>query len=217
MAPTIRGLKGLFFLALLAGSGLGASAQGVADLFFAVPARYCFSMTAEARRAVISEFIQRGPIPEARMFKIKALDPKNGYLSLEGGFSGTWEMCVWNLDGGRKMAAVCANACGPVCHNEYLVFFLYAGGKLVPVEETMVPAAEFFEFFRSEASVGEVKRFYDETHSFTWHLPRDGKSLTCRYEWSFGFDAAEAKRLLLGDKLDFLWDSGRFVKGAVHW
>ncbi len=205
----------LIFVLLL--SGLGAWAQTPADLFYLLPAKICFDMTVETRKTIVSEYMQNGYIQDARMFKVKALDIKNGYFSLEGGFEGTWEMCVWNLDRDRRMVGVCFNACGPVCRNKFLVFYLYADGKLALLEQIIIPKVEFFEFFRDDARIGDVARFYNETHAFTYHLPRSGKNIACQYEWSLSFEDAEMKKFVKGEKMDLIWNGGEFSKGPVHW
>ena len=90
-------------------------------------------------------------------------------------------------------------------------------GKLVPVEQKIIPQVEFFEFFRDDARIGDVVRFYNESHAFTYRLPRSGKDITCRYELSLSFEDAEMKKFVKGDKLDLIWNNGNFSKGAVHW
>jgi hypothetical protein len=202
-------------LVLLAGRV--PSAINIVDVFFRLPAKSCFDMSVETRRAIVSEYLQNGYVRDARMFKVRTLDPKNGYLRIEGGFEGTWEMCLWDRGRGRKTAAVCFNACGPVCRNKDLAFFLYADGKLAPDKQIVLPRVEFVDFFKDGARIGDVAGPTAEPPALTYQLPRQGKDIVCRYEWSLSLGEAAVKKYLQGDKLDLIWENGAFTKGPVHW
>jgi hypothetical protein len=60
-------------------------------------------------------------------------------------------------------------------------------------------------------------RFNNKAHDFTYQLPRSGRDITYRYEWSLIFEEAEVKKLMKGDQMNLTWSNGSFIKGAVHW
>jgi|WetSurMetagenome_2_1015567.scaffolds.fasta_scaffold80327_2 hypothetical protein len=197
---------------------LGASAQSITDFFYMLPEEYCYKMTVETRKEMVSDYVTNGFDGEdPGYFKVKLIDSPNGYLSLLAAFSVTYEICYWNISESRKLVGVCSNGCGPVCYNKYLVFYNYADGKLTQVEEILIPNIEFFKFFKDDVKISDVMRFYEASNSFTFQLPRVGKDIICHYEWDLSFDDATVKKYMKGDKMDLIWNNGNFITGTVHW
>lgn len=151
------------------------------------------------------------------------VDHKNGYMTLDGAFEGSWSMCYWNLENGEKLVAVLLLGCGPLCGVENFEFFKYKNDLLSPVEIKEIKTLTETDFFSiSVEKYDQMLEEFDIPIGFIYELPRYGKNITAKLYCEFDGKESDYSKFLkqyqIGDRLTLEFNkSGSFSRGKFYW
>ncbi len=149
----------------------------------------------------------------------KIVDRKNGYLTIEGAFEGSWSMCYWNLDNGTKLVAVLMVGCGPMCSSR-LEFFKYNGTSLEPYIQPAIENIDESSFFSiNKKNLYQLESKYDLPSELLFKLPRKGKNITAKIYYSEDSNYEKfLKPKQLGNLIVFSFQkNGIFKKESIVW
>lgn len=183
--------------------------QGVLEqLFYKLPAEYFFDHDLQKKKEVIGEMKgnSKNSYKEGSI-----IDEKNGYLRYVS-YQCNYEMCYWllkmNVSGEEKKVNIVAviESC-----MDKPKFFIEDGEELKPYNFEVFNSFNAFFFFKDDARLGDIREYIDW---FSFNLPQKGLNITAKYGGMYGDQ--EKKEWLKGDKIDFVWDNGKFKMGEPY-
>ncbi len=186
-----------------------ARSQGVLEqLFYKLPSEYFFDQDLQKKKEAIAEMKDNAK----NSFKEGSiLDEKNGYLRYVA-YQCNYEMCYWtlkmNVSGEEKKLNVAAVIEG--CKDKPK-FFIEDGEVLKPYNCEVFNSFNAFYFFKDDARLGDIRQYIDW---FSFSLPQKGLNIIAKYGGMYGDQ--EKKELLIGDKIDFVWNNGEFKMGVPY-
>lgn len=197
-------------------------AQNLREIFTGIPDSLFPGYNRAMRDTMVNDFMlnRTGPLLSEKMIKLEVFDQKNGYLKITGAFEGWIEVCFWNMQDGSRIIGVVTAGCGPVCECDLTFISLKSGIYKRLNTKDIVPPCGFSDFFSTKAlkeaginpqDVG--KQF--EQYSLLYTLPRYGKNITVSEQFSDFGDLADPSKFVLGEKIELIWDNGKFVKGRI--
>jgi hypothetical protein len=213
-------MKTLTLLALFTGAfALPSTGQALFNMYLLLPDEAA-TIDLATREKMVENFKEGHHAADDDVyFFFETVDHRNGFLQVAGAMEGAWEMCYWNLEGGKKLIAVHHLGCGPVCGTNFLGFFLLEGNRLVqqPTEEIIPGYLTLYqEFFKAySAELEDELSEKDIIASFIIQIPRSGKDILVLFgnEGEKEVYAGFAK----GDRRRLLWEKGKFTKGEIFW
>lgn len=211
-------MKRLLLIILIL-STLNGFSQSLTDLFLLIPNNRVLGLKYQERVDMINAF-EKGLKDLSfgdNHCKFIDFDLKNGYLKIIGAFEGELELCFWNMENNDKLIAISETGCGPVCSGD-LFFLLYHNGNIM--EQSIwkyFPKSGInqIDFIKDEVKVSKIRKLYSESFFVTYKLPKTGKNILCVYEWGEYFDEDYIKEILKGDKIELVWDNGKFKFGNI--
>ncbi|NGX85058.1 DUF3256 family protein [Aequorivita sp. KMM 9714] len=210
----------LFFLSF---NTIGIS-QNILEFFERVPDSSLLHLTKQERKDIVkyskdntSEDDAISDLMDNKIeYAFSAVDLKNGYIKLVGSFPGHIQMCYWNMQNGNKLIAIYLEECGPVCFNGQLDFYEFNGIEFKPIEARNIIPEVYNDFF-GENSKSKIEAFNNEeiVATLLFELPRKGKNIVAKW----GNEEREEiyKRYVIGNRMDLIWNDGKFEKGKIYW
>ena len=157
-------------------------------------------------------------------YYFEIVDPVNGYLSIQGIFEGSWEMCYWNLNNKEKFVATAFTGCGPLCSTDNLDFYKVNNNKILKVEQPELMNLGQDDFFKLEKhEMDSIYKKYDIPMGLIISLPRMGKNISAYIYSEFKEPESDyyqyLKPLQKGNIIEFTFnrDDGSFVMGNPYW
>lgn len=179
--------------------------QGIVELFYMLPDEFSLGINQENRKMLIRDSSLTTEEGEV-MFRLVALDKKNGYLKLYvvGVQCDEWEMCYWSYGEAEKIVAVNKTVgCFYVLH-----FFRLYNGKLVYYFNPIMWEVNPNYLFKTTTKISDVTI---NTSCIIYDLPQKGVNIKC----SLGMCDYD-EQLLRGNKFDLIWDNGSFKLGKPY-
>lgn len=191
-------------------------AQGLLDIYLMLPDQDGL-VDQRTRKRMVSNYESGRTEPfDSLHYRLKVVDKANGFLEVNGAMEGVWQMCYWNL-GDKKLVAVYAEGCGPLCDVETFKFFALENGKLKEQEiETIIPGyGSIYKNFciAYTADLGNTLKKEDVLVTMLFELPRKGKNIVVK------FGNADSRRTyekyFKGDRMTLTWNNGTFLS-LIH-
>ncbi|HTN68351.1 MAG TPA: hypothetical protein VLZ33_02710 [Dysgonamonadaceae bacterium] len=216
-------MKNILILLIFIALNLNGYSQTIVDFFETVPSSSLHKLTEEQRKEIVKYSINNKSEEDAysvmRNNKINyafdIIDLRNGYLRLIGPFEGHIQMCFWNLTNGNKLIAIYEEGCGPVCYIVQFDFYEYNGKDFIPIKwQNIIPDIYQF-FFQDLASNIEEMKQKDILATLLFELPRNGKNIVAK--WGNEDTQETYKKYGVGDRMNLIWNDGKFTKGDIYW
>lgn len=184
--------------------------QGVLEkLFYLLPPEFCMDYDADMRKLAMDEMKEGHKNSDQYSMYI---DEKAGYLQYDA-FQCSYQMCYWNINEKEGAISRIVAVREPSCVGR-MHFLKVDGNKLIHYHDEVFESFNAFFFFKDDIKLGEVK---DRAHNYYFSLPRKGVNITVNYGSMFGgYEEDDKKKLLKGDKIDFVWDNGYFKMGEPY-
>ena len=202
-----------------------ACAQGLEEIFLALPDSAVLNLSKSDRQLLWKKAKLNVPVNEAVQHQdpklqlaIHDLDIKNGYLGVAGNsFEGDYRLCYWNLPEGKKLIAAYEESYATFAAVESFAFYVYGPDKTVTyvAMKDLIPPVENALFRGDAAQVRQELEEKDINVAILYDLPRRGKDIIARI--SADMTTAQIKPYFHGNRLQIVWDNGKFRIGKVYW
>jgi len=209
----------LILFIIAASLSLSANAQKIIDIFNLLPGAAALEISVQDRKQMFKDYQAGNKTRQGDgSYRFGIVDTKSGYLNIEGGIEGKWEMCYWNLPNRNQLVAIYQEGCGPACDIELFEFYIYNGKTLVKQDfNKIIPDVEQ-DFFKQNPEQSKRKlEEEDQNPVLLFQLPRKGSSIIATFTDGVNENKTIDKKYLKGNQMELLWNNGKFKKGKIYW
>ncbi len=204
--------------------GYKSNSQNILDFFRTLPEDAFLFPSIEERQSIADFYDKNKNIEYSSDILIEndlkawfeIIDIPNGYLRLLGFFEGHIEVCYWKTGHGNQLIAIYNEACGPDCYVMDFSFWLFDGTEYVQLETSNIVPYIYEDFF-----IGNIDKAIEEmdkndiNYNLLFVLPQNGKNIIALFGDTH--DAEKYKKHLKGNKMELIWNDGKFKKGKISW
>lgn len=220
---TLFKIKHLIFIAIVLLSST-SYAQKIIDFYKMIDRND--SQNQKDKAIIIKKYLNPDiiiPEEEDPHMYLKTVDEKNGYLRVEGAFEGFFEMCYWVTKAGKKIIAINATGCGPICSSN-VTFYNYENKELIETQ-TLLQEIELKDFFDVEKLKKEnpslytkAEKEYANSSLLSIELPQKGVNIIANPQIEDVWDEKLLQELTpykIYNKIEYIWQDGIFIKRGI--
>jgi len=205
----------LLFTLLLFSSNL--LCQDITYFFQNLPDSCLLNLSKQERKKIANNHSDELVMIGYNSFMFKKVDDKFGYLI--GSFDGCVNLKIWELSNGEKLIAVHkSNGTIGICYREFH-FYKYNGKGYELLNNLDVLPLEDIEqgFFKGNYE-DNINRIHEDFNfsCLIESISPEGFNISVNY-YLVGDTANYEKYGVIGDKMELIWNDGKFIKGKVYW
>jgi hypothetical protein len=192
--------------------------QDITYFFLNLPDSCLLDFSKQDRKKIVNNHSEVLTISQPYIFK--AVDEKFGYLF--GPFEMSVKIKIWELSNGDKLIAVHkSNGTLNVCYSEFH-FYNYNGKKFKLLNNLDILPLEDIEpdFFSGnyEDNMNRIIQEVDYPICFMEDMSPKGSSIYVDFGLgSIVGRSSYEKYGIIGDRMELIWNDGKFTKGKVSW
>ncbi len=122
------------------------------------------------------------------------------------------------MKNGTKLIASYSESCGPVCFFTQFNFYVFDGKTFKLLNRDDVLPEELVSDFFKENHKENMQQLKENDILFmlSFELPIKGLNIIVKFEV---YESREtlAKYGIIGDRMELIWNDGKFTKGKVYW
>jgi hypothetical protein len=123
----------------------------------------------------------------------------------------------WDISNGNNLIVIWDYSDGPPSYNDNLSFYYYNGNDFTLLDWSDVMSEEIsINNFFSNNPEQNIKRMSEDLHFLPGeHFNKEGMNLVL--SWGVYDKEMFKKYGIIGNKMELIWNDGKFTKGKVYW